>query len=221
MKVDHSVDRGYALSSIYYEKKGSDALMNRIAKALIPFVLIVALLIAAMPVFAAESPTTMAIDSVTVKNATYNGKQQTPKVAVYDANGNKIKSRYYAVKVKGSPVDAGRYLVTVTAKAPYTGKKSAWFKIGKAENPFRISVGQKYFKRNTTMDQTTSIRVSGVKENAKLSSWKSLNTKLATVRGGTVTIKRGKYGTAAITITTRATKNYKATKKTICIKVTK
>ena len=46
--------------------------MNKVWKVLLPLVLVMALLTASLPAFAAESPTTKAIGTVKVSAATYN-----------------------------------------------------------------------------------------------------------------------------------------------------
>lgn len=192
--------------------------MNKVWKVLLPLVLVVALLTAAMPAFAAESPTTKVIGTVKVSSATYNGKKQTPTVKVYDTAGKRISSKYYKVKVTGTPKNAGTYKVTVTAKAPYTGKKTANFVIKKAKNPFTIKAGKTTFKRNKKKNQTTSIKVSGVKGGAKVGRWYSTSSKVY-VRGGKVIIKKGFRGSATLSIRAHATKNYKETRKYITITV--
>lgn len=195
--------------------------MNKVWKVLLPLVLVMALLTASLPAFAAESsPVTKAIGKVKVASATYNGKKQAPTVKVYDTDGKKISSKYYKVKVTGTPKNAGKYKVTVTAKAPYTGKKTATFVIKKAKNPFTIKVGKTTFKRNKAKNQTTSIKVSGLKGKAKLSSWVS-SRRGVYVKGGKVIIKKGFSGTARISIKANATKNYKATIRRITITVKK
>ena len=194
--------------------------MNKVMKVLLPLVLVVVLLAASMPVFAAESPTTKAIDKVSVSSSTYNGKEQTPTVKVFDAEGNKISSKYYKVKVSGTPKDAGSYKVTVTAKAPYTGKKTAKFVIKKAMNPFTIKAGKTSFKQNKKKNQSTSIKVSGVKGGAKLGKWTSSTSKVY-VKGSKLIIKKGFAGSATIAVASQATKNYKYTRKTIKIVVKK
>ena len=194
--------------------------MNKVWKVLLPFVLVMALLTASLPAFAAEpSPTTKAIGIVRVSSATYNGKKQTPTVKVYDTTGARISSKYYKVKVTGTPKNAGTYKVTVTAKAPYTGKKTANFVIKKAKNPFTIKAGKTTFRRNRTKNQTTSIKVTGAK-GAKLGKWLSSSSSVY-VRGGKLIVKKGFYGKATISIATYATKNYKATRKYIHITVKK
>ena len=194
--------------------------MNKVWKVLLPLVLVMALLTASLPAFAAESSvTTKPVGIVKVSAATYNGKKQTPTVKVYDTTGARISSRYYKVKVAGTPKNAGKYKVTVTAKAPYTGKKTATFVIKKAKNPFTIKAGKTTFKRNRTKNQTTSIKVTGAK-GAKLGKWLSTSPNVY-VRGGKLIVKKGFYGKATISIATYATKNYKATRKYIHITVKK
>ena len=192
--------------------------MNKFLKGLLPVVLVLALLVASMPAFAAKSPTTKAIGFVKVSSATYSGKTLTPKVKVYDITGKKISSKYYSVKVSGKPKNAGTYKVTVTGKAPYTGKKVKYFVIKKAKNPFKIKVGRQSFKVNKKRSQSTSIRISGVKGGAKVYRWTSTSPKVY-VKGGRLIIRKGFRGTATIGISTGSTKNYKATRKTIRIRV--
>jgi len=194
--------------------------MNKVWKVLLPLVLVMALLTASLPAFAAESsPTTKAIGTVKVSAATYNGKKQTPTVKVYDTTGARISSRYYKVKVAGTPKNAGKYKVTVTAKAPYTGKKTAIYIINKAKNTFTIKVGKSTFKRNRQKNQTTSIKVTGAK-GASLGKWLSTNPNVY-VKGGKLIVKKGFSGSATLTIVAKATENYKRTRKAIRIKVQK
>ncbi len=193
--------------------------MNKVWKVLLPLVLVMALLTASLPAFAAESPTTKAIGTVKVSPATYNGKKQTPTVKVYDTTGARISSRYYKVKVAGTPKNAGTYKVTVTAKAPYTGKKTANFVIKKAKNPFTIKAGKTTFKRNRTKNQTTSIKVTEAK-GVKLGKWFSTSSNVY-VKGGKIVVRKGFYGSAILSIATLSTANYKYTKKYIRITVKK
>ena len=193
--------------------------MNKVWKVLLPLVLVMALLTASLPAFAAASPTTKAIGTVKVSAATYNGKKQTPTVKVYDTTGARISSKYYKVKVAGTPKNAGTYKVTVTAKAPYTGKKTANFVIKKAKNPFTIKAGKTTFKRNRTKNQTTSIKVTGAK-GVKLGKWFSTSSNVY-VKGGKIVVRKGFYGSAILSIATLSTANYKYTKKYIRITVKK
>ena len=195
--------------------------MNKLWKVLLPLMLVMVLLTASLPAFADElSPTTKAIGLVKASTTTYNGMVQFPTLKVYDTTGELISPEYYRVKVPGLPKNAGTYKITVTATAPYIGTKTAKFVIRKAYNPFTIKVGKSTFKRNVHRNQTTSIRVSGVKGNAKLGHWFSTSRNVY-VKGGKVIVKKGIYGTAILSIKTRSTMNYKATKKNIAITIVK
>ena len=214
--------------------------MNKFCKVLIPLILVMSLLLASMPAFAAEnaaeteanasSPTAGVIGRVTIKSTTYNGKRQTPKITVYDKAGKKLSSKYYKVtKVSGSgasangvkwPKNAGTYKVTVKGQNGYTGTKTRNYVIRKAKNPFSIKVGKRSFKRNTQKTQSTTIKVTGVKGKAKITRWASTSPNVY-VRGGKLIIRKGCYGSARISVSTLATKNYKYTRKSITITVSK
>ena len=194
--------------------------MNKVWKVLLPIVLVMALLTASLPAFAAESPTTRAIGIVTVSAKTYNGQKQAPRVKVYDTTGKRVASKYYRVTVAGTPKDAGTYRVTVTAKAPYTGKKTVTYVIRRAPNPFTIKAGKTTFRRNKYRSQTTSIKVVGVKENAKVGKWSSSSPNVY-VKGGKIIVRKGFYGSATLSVKVYATKNYKGARKSIRISVKK
>jgi hypothetical protein len=179
-----------------------------------------ALLTASLPAFAAASPTTKAIGRVTVSSKIYNGKKQEPTVRVYDTTGKRVLSRYYTARVAGYPRDAGTYRVTVTAIAPYTGKKTVAYVIKRASNPFTIKVGKTTFRRNKYRSQTTSIKVIGVKENAKVGKWSSSSPNVY-VKGGKIIVRKGFYGSATLSVKVYATKNYKGARKSIRISVKK
>lgn len=193
--------------------------MNKVWKVLLPMVLVMALLTASLPAFAAESPTTKAIGIVTVSSKNYNGKKQVPSVKVYDTTGKRVASKYYKVKVAGTPKNAGTYKVTVTGKAPYTGKKTAKFVINKVSNPFTIKAGKTTFKYSKTKNQTTSIKVTGNK-GAKIGKWMSTSPYVY-VKGGKIIVKKGFYASATLSVATSSTVNYKYTRKYIKIKVKK
>jgi hypothetical protein len=194
--------------------------MNKVWKVLLPIVLVMALLTASLPAFAAESPTTRVIGIVTVSAKTYNGQKQAPRVKVYDTTGKRVPAGYYKVRVAGTPKDAGSYKVTVTGIAPYTGKKTATYVIKKASNPFTIKAGKTTFKRNKNRSQTTSIKVVGVKENAKVGVWQYTNPNVY-VKGGKIIVRKGFYGSATLSVKVYATKNYKSARKYIKISVKK
>jgi hypothetical protein len=192
--------------------------MNKFWKALVPFVLVLALLMGSVPAIAAESATTKAIAKVTIASSTYTGKQQTPKITVYDTDGNVVSSEYYSYKTYGS-ISAGKHKVVVTAKAPYTGKKTGYWYINKAKNPFTITVGKKTFTQNNEKNQTTWIKVSGVWGGSKvLGRWTTTTNNVYAYKGK-VTVKKGFHGTATLSITSKEITNFKATKKSVTITV--
>ena len=194
--------------------------MNKVWKVLLPIVLVMALLTASLPAFAAESPTTKAIGFVEVSAETYTGHKLAPSVKVYDTTGERVDAKYYSVTVNGTPKNAGTYKVTVTAKAPYTGKKTAKYVIEKASNPFTIKAGKTTFTRNKKKNQTTSIKVKSVKGDAKVGKWYSSSPNVY-VKGGKIIVKKGFYGTATLSVKAHSTKNYKGTRKYITITVKK
>ena len=196
--------------------------MKRFLKGSVAVLLIAVLLSAYIPVLAAtdKSPTTKAIGFVQVSDATYTGKKLTPKVKVYDIEGNKVSSKYYVVKVTGTPKKVGTYKVTITGKAPYTGKKTAKFVINKANNPYKIVAGKTVINSSVKKDQTVSIKVTGVKGNAKLGPWSSTNPSVY-VKNGKIIIKKRFWGTVYLSIRTNATANYKQTRKYIKLTIKK
>lgn len=192
--------------------------MNTLKKVLVPVLLIVALLVATLPAFAAESPETKIIANATVTEMTYNGKVKTPKVKVYDTDGKKVSSKYYTVEVDGTPKDAGKYALTITGKGNYTGTVKATLVIHKARNPFTLKAGKTSFTYNKKKTQTTTIKIVGRKESAKMNPWTTTKAKVY-VKSGKIYVKKGFKGTAIISIKSRATKNYKPTTKTLKITV--
>ena len=205
--------------------KGEFAL-NYFRKALLPVLLIVALLVAAVPAFA-EAPASTVNASVTVKvldhmkivSATYNAKKQTPTVKVYDTDGKRVNSKYYKVKVSGYPKKAGEYTVTVSGKGVYTGKLTGTFVIKKANNPFWIKIGKTDFRRKYT-EQSTRIKVRGLKGSAELGEWKTTSkSKGVIVRDGRLVVKANYRGKAVISITAKETENYMKTTRKVLITV--
>lgn len=194
--------------------------MNKVWKVLLPLVLVIALLAASVPAFAAGSPTVRKISEIRVRSSKYNGKVQTPRVKVIDTDGRTVSTKYYKVTVTGTPKDAGTYKVKVTAKAPYTGTKTGKFIIQRISNPFTIRAGKTTFEYDSARPQITSIKVTGVKENAKRGKWYSTSPKVY-VWGGKLIVAKGFSGTATISVSVLLTKNYKYTKKSIKITVNK
>lgn len=71
-------------------------------------------------------PNVMALSATSY---TYNGKAQKPTVTVKDNAGNVVPTSYYTVTYPSGMVNPGMYTVKVTFKAPYSGTKSASYKI--------------------------------------------------------------------------------------------
>jgi len=69
---------------------------------------------------------------------TYNGKAKKPSVSVTDSSGNKVNTSYYTVAYPNGRINVGTYTVKVTFNAPYSGSKTATFKI----NPTTTSISK-------------------------------------------------------------------------------
>jgi hypothetical protein len=189
-------------------------------KVLLPMLLVMALLTATMPAFAAtSSPQTKIIGNVKIFSRWYDGTEKQPTVRVWDTDGNLVPAEGFDVKVNGTPINAGRYMVTITGKGQYTGAVTAVYKILKAYNPFKIKAGKTTFTYKKNKAQSTSISVSGLKENAKLGRWMSTSSKVRVI-GNKLYIAKGFKGTAYISRKAGATANYRTTRKNLKISVT-
>lgn len=60
---------------------------------------------------------------------TYNGSEKKPSVTISDSSGNKVNTSYYSVTRPSTAKNVGKYTVKATLKPPYSGTKSASFKI--------------------------------------------------------------------------------------------
>ena len=193
--------------------------MNRMKKALLPLLLVVALLVATVPAFAVESPEVVALASVKAASANYNGSKQVPVLTVKDANGNTVPEGNYTFKLNKTAKNAGSYKVTVTGIGNYTGTVKGTFKINKIKNPFNIRCKNTLFRYSKKRDRKSTIYVYGLKERSQTKiTWKTSNKKIK-VSNGKLIVKKGFKGSATVTASSKATKNYKATKKSIKIKV--
>ena len=209
--------------------------MHKLKKALLPVIMVIAMLVMSVSASAASSPTAKKLGKVTVSPAsyTYNAYDRTPKVTVKDADGKSVAGKYYTVFWKNNE-EAGTATVTVKGKAPYTGSAKTTFKIKRAgayafvNKPAKTTVTVKakdvkkkakkvgrideYLKRSSKK-YTKSV---GVKATYKT------NSKYVKVsKKGYITVKKGaKKGTYKITVKLKATKrNYKAATRTITVKV--
>ena len=164
--------------------------------------------------------------TITCSTLTYTGKKQTPKtikVQYKTKSGKKVTLKAgtdYTVKVT-SGKNAGTYSVKITGKGKYAGKVSSSYTIKKAtQKKLKVKNGYKTKKASTFKKKAKSytFKVSGVKDKAKVTYQRS--SKKIVVKKGKITLAKGiKKGTYRVTVKVAATKNYKATTKTIKIKV--
>lgn len=151
---------------------------------------------------------------------TYNGKAQKMKVYVqdksYTGSTNKMlrENTDYKVTWKNN-VNAGTATVTVTGVKPrFRGTLTKTFKIVPAVN----SITAANVKKTQSTKTQTFYLGAKVKDKAKL-SYTSGSKKVTVNSNGKVTIAANYTGKVAVTITAAATRNYKASKKTVTITV--
>lgn len=154
---------------------------------------------------------------VTVKELTYNTKDQTADVAVSVA-GKKLGADDCTV-AGNTNKNAGKYTVTVTGKGNYTGVITANSVINKADQ--KIGGAAKYTVKASKVKkaaQKVTIKTT-VKEKAKL-TYKSSSKNITVSKSGVVTVKKGtKKGTYTVTVTAAKTANYNKATKTVKIVV--
>ncbi len=200
-------------------------------KKLIAIIMVIALMIPCTAMAATESVTSQELTkkntTVTCSTLTYTGKKQTPKtikVQYKTKSGKKVTLKAgtdYTVKVTRGK-NAGTYSVKITGKGKYAGKVSSSYTIKKATqkklkvtNGYKKAVKASKFKKKA---KSYTFKVSGVKDKAKVTYQRS--SKKIVVKNGKITLAKGiKKGTYRVTVKVAATKNYKATTKTIKIKV--
>ena len=151
----------------------------------------------------------------------YTGKAQKVKLYVRDkAYKGDFRDQFlfedsdYKVTWKNN-VNVGTATVTVTGiEGAYQGTLTATFKIVPGSNKITAS---NVNKTQNTKKQTFSL---GAKDlyKAKL-TYKSSNKSVAVDKNGKVTVAANFTGTATITITSAASKNYKSAKKTVTVTV--
>lgn len=144
---------------------------------------------------------------------TYNGKKQTAPLAA---------SGFYTISGTTSSTAVGKYTVTVplndktntTWANGSTDDLTLTWAIVPAANPITV---KNVTKTASTKAQTVKLGAKA-KENAKL-SYKSSSKSVKVDKNGKVTIAKNFVGKATITITSKATKNYKATTKKVTVTV--
>lgn len=145
-------------------------------------------------------------------NFVYDGKVKTPTVTVTSADGKTVDSANYDISYANGRKDAGTYDVKVTFKGNYTGSLTAKFTIAKANQSLKIKLPKKKMK----VGAKAKIKITANKGHGKV-TYKVSNKKIAKIKKGKlVALKKGKV---KLTVTLKATKNYKQKKVTIIIKV--
>ncbi len=190
-----------------------------------------------------SSPTEKVIETVKPKYTTYvyNRAERKPAVYVYDADGNRVASKYFTVAYKNN-INAGTATVTVTGKAPYTGTASAKFTITKAVASAFLNntatVSKSGYKKTATVKasavKTTKKKVGQIKlylsqssttyvsagNKVKFSATSNYSKVKVTSTGAIYVLKGAKKGTYKITVKVAATqRNYKSGTRTIVVKV--
>ena len=145
-------------------------------------------------------------------NFVYDGKVKSPTVTVTSADGKTVDSANYDISYANGRKDAGTYDVKVTFKGNYTGSLTTKFTIAKANQSLKIKSPKKKMK----VGAKAKIKIKANKGHGKV-TYKVSNKKIAKIKKGKlVALKKGKV---KLTVTLKATKNYKQKKVTITIKV--
>lgn len=158
---------------------------------------------------------------VAKESYSYTGKPIEPSITVYYKGSTVLKKgKDYTVSYLDN-TKIGRAQVMITGKGNFKSNSRLFgFEITKAKQPIKLSLGS-ICLRYRDIGSSTTVTVSGIKEKASVKA-SSSNKKVATVKksGSKYKIKYVGVGTAKITFeTTKATKHYKKTKKTIEITI--
>ena len=141
-------------------------------------------------------------------NFVYDGKVKTPTVTVTSADGKTVDSAISIWNI----IISRTYDVKVTFKGNYTGSLTTKFTIAKANQSLKIKSPKKKMK----VGAKAKIKIKANKGHGKV-TYKVSNKKIAKIKKGKlVALKKGKV---KLTVTLKATKNYKQKKVTITIKV--
>ena len=142
--------------------------------------------------------------SLSETSYTYDGKAKEPAVTVKNGDTTLTSGTDYTVSYSDN-TNAGTATAKVTGAGKYKGEKSVTFTINKAEAKLAFA-GNSVTKKTTDAAFTNTL----TKTTDGTVTYKSSNTKVASVNStsGLVTIKGA--GTATITATAAEGKNYKA-----------
>lgn len=162
--------------------------------------------------------------TVSVKNATYNGKERKPAVTVMLNDATLRKGIDYTVSYSNN-INSGKATVTVKGKGQFVGSVKAYFTINKAANPLTIKPVKKTFKRvdlkKTSKATTFKISTTNAKGKVTYKAGKAAaNAKIKVSDKGVVSVPRlCKAGTYKIAVKAAGNTNYKAVTKIVTIKV--
>ena len=173
------------------------------------------------------------ISSVELKSTsfTYTGKKKSAVVAKVTATtvDGEVEVPANAYTVTGnSAKTVGTYEISVKANddSGYRGNTSTIWKIKKGATTFRATAKSVSAKKVKTKKQTAAVKVSGLttgssKPTYKIQSvTKKMKKYVSVNKKGVVTVKKGcKKCTIKVLVTSKATKNRKAAKKVVTIKV--
>ena len=180
--------------------------MNKVKKVLALF-LTAALMVPSMGVAAGSvTPTniTAAIGTSATATTTYTGSDQILKFTI---GGKELVEGVHFVVDGTEPINVGTYKINIKGTGLYEGSATITYTINKAPKPvYTIST-------KTVTAVKKGFTAKSLKKKAK-------TIKLGVKTTGKVTLKKGaKKGTYKIVIKIKGTKNFKAGKKTIKIKV--
>ena len=141
----------------------------------------------------------------------YTGKEITPDITVKDIEGKTLeRGTDYQLLFENNTIP-GEGKVTIEGLGSYTGEVVKNFKI----LPIDQTISVKAKASTVAVGKTTTITTTGAKGSV---AYKSSNESVATVSStGKVTAK--KVGTVKITVTAKATEQYKEATKTVAVKV--
>ena len=159
------------------------------------------------------------------KTVYYNGSLQNTPVKV-TLNGKTLKAGtdYTIVNASSGATGAqftgvGTHKIYVKGIGNYKG--SVTFRtviVAGKQSAVKVTPASKTLKVNKKKAQTVTLKVTGVKDKAKV-TYKSSNSKVKVSAKGVVTVPKSFKGTAKITVKVAATAKYAATSKTVTITV--
>lgn len=199
--------------------------MKSFMKKMLAVLLAVSLLMP-MNVFAAvSSPSKNSAErfEATIKSRTYNGKYQKAVLRIKTASGRVLTEgkHFKVVSKKTSFKNAGKYIITIKGIGKFTGTKKIAYRIKKADQKIAVTGAKTSLKASALRKRSQTFRLkTEVKGGAKVTYKASSKRIKINQSTGKVVLKRGmKKGRYKIVVSTDATKNYEAGKKTIYIRV--